>query len=143
VHIFVHNSNPHYYHQTLDWVDGEGRANLFENGEPRGFDYGYRCSERLRNSAGFETYPARWKKQDQTLEILLPKLGNSSATVSCDLKVDMKDFAYYRRDGSLETEPPAVFKEWMQNHQYDPEHGKNEPVRVTPERPAADAKPTQ
>src|ERR1700689_5353460 len=96
VHIYEHNAHSHYYHQVLDWVDGEGRANLFENGAPLAFDYSYRCTERLRNSPGFETYLAKWKKKDQTLEILLPKLGNPSATVSCDLKVEMKDFAYYR-----------------------------------------------
>jgi hypothetical protein len=133
VHIFEHNSHSHYYHQVLDWVDGEGRANLFENGSPRGLDYSYRCMNRLRNSPGFETYLARWKKQGQTLEILLPKLGNPSSTESCDLRVEMKDFAYYRHGNALETEPPAAYKEWMEKHQYDPEHGKNEPVLAIPE----------
>lgn len=32
-------------------MDGEGRANLFEAGQPRGFDYGFRCRERLMASA--------------------------------------------------------------------------------------------
>jgi hypothetical protein len=139
VHIFEHNSHSHYYHRTLDWVDGEGRANLFENGEPRGFDYSYRCSDRLRNSPGYETYMARWKKRDQTLEILLPKLGNPSATESCDLKVEMKDIAYYRHGNTLDTEPPTAFKQWMEEHQYDPEHGKNEPVTVAPKHAGANA----
>jgi len=134
VHIFEHNSHSHYYHRALDVVDGKGRANLYENGEPRGFDYSYRCSDRLRNSPGFETYLARWKKRDQTLEILLPKLGKPGATESCDLHVEMKDIAYYRHGNLLGTEPPAAFKQWMEQHQYDPEHGKNEPARVDPEQ---------
>jgi hypothetical protein len=133
VHIFLHNSHSHYVRQILESVDGEGRANLYENGEPRGFDYSYRCSERISNSAGFETYPARWKKRDQTLEILLPKMGKPGAADACELKVEMKDFAYYRRNGNVETEPQTAFKEWMQKHEYDPEHGKNEPVRVAQE----------
>ena len=48
--------------RTLDDVDGEGRANLYENSQPRGFDFKYVCDERLMNSMGYETFPARWKK---------------------------------------------------------------------------------
>jgi hypothetical protein len=142
-HIFSHNSHSHYRDRTLDWVDGEGRANLFENGEPRGFDYSYRCSERLRNSSGFETYLARWKKRDQTLEILLPKLGKLGATDACELRVEMKDIAYYRHDGLVDTEPPATFKQWMEKHQYDPEHGKDQPVRTAPGEAAPATNPPE
>jgi hypothetical protein len=134
VHIFQHNSHSHYYHQTLDAVDGEGRANLYENSEPRGFDFGYRCGERLRNSTGFDTYPARWKKRDQTLEILMPKLGKPGTMEACELHVEMKEIAYYKHDGNLDTEPTAAFKQWMEKHDYDPEHEKNEPVRSTTEQ---------
>ena len=134
VHIFQHNSHSHYYHQSLDLVDGEGRANLYENGQPRGFDYSYRCGERIRNSLGYETYLARWKKQGQSLEILLPKMGKPGAMEACELRVDMKDFAYYRHNGTVDTEPVTAFKKWMDKHQYDPEHGKNEPTSVAPEQ---------
>ncbi len=134
VHIYQFNSHSHYYGQTrtLDLVDGEGRANLFENGEPRVFDFSYRCQERLRWSAGYETYPARWKKQNQTLEILLPQFGKPGAYDACEMKVEMKDTAYYRHNGGLYEEPAAKFKEWMEKVQYDPEHGKNEPVQPVP-----------
>lgn len=134
VHIFQFNSHSHYYGptRTLDVVDGEGRANLYENGEPHGFDFSYRCEERLRGSAGFETYPARWKKQQRTLEVLLPQFGKPGSFDACEMKVEMKDTAYYRHNGSLDEESPARFKEWMQKHQYDPEHGMNEPVAVQP-----------
>jgi hypothetical protein len=143
VHIFVHNSHSHYYHQALESVDGEGRANLYENGEPRGFDYSYRCGERIRNSPGYETYLARWKKHDQTLEILLPKMGKPGAMEACELKVEMKDFAYYRHDGNVDTEPTTAFKQWMEKHQYDPEHGKNEPTGAPPEPAATETNPPQ
>jgi hypothetical protein len=141
VHIFNFNSHSHYYGttRTLDWVDGEGRANLYENGEPRGFDFSYRCGERLRGSAGYETYPARWKKQNQSLEILLPQFGKPGAYDACEMKVEMKDAVYYRHNGGLDEEPAAVFKQWMDRHEYDPEHGKNEPVTPAPARPAAAA----
>jgi hypothetical protein len=129
VHIYAHNGHSHYSHQILDYVDGEGRANLYENGEPRGFEYGYRCGERLRNSDGFETYMARWRKPGRTLEILQPVLGKPNAANTCELKVEMKDgIAYHRRNGMLGEVHSEDLKAWMVKHQYDPEHGMNEPV---------------
>jgi hypothetical protein len=84
------------------------------------------------NSVGYETYRARWKKQDKTLEILLPAMGGT-----CDLKVEMKENVVYRRhNNSLGEVPAAKFKEWMEKHQYDPEHGKDLPVTADSE-PAA------
>jgi len=128
VHIFQYNGHSHYYQRSLDMVDGEGRANLYENDEPRGFDFSYRCEDRLRVSAGYETYLARWKKPGKAIEILLPVFGKPGAMEGCELLVEMKDTAYYRHNGSLNEESAAKFKEWMDKHQYDPEHGKNEPV---------------
>lgn len=130
VHIFEFNGHSHYYGRSLDEVDGEGRANLYENGVPRGFDFSYRCSDRLRVSPGFETYIARWKKPGQTLEILLPVFGKPGTGESCELKVLMKDTAYFRHNGLLGEEPASVFKEWMVKHKYDPEHGLNEPEKL-------------
>lgn len=143
VHIFQFNSHSHYYRagggiNSLEMVDGEGRANLYENGEPRGFDFSYSCGQRLMGSTGYETYPARWKKPGQTLEILQPVLGKPGAFDSCELKVGMKDSAYYKHNGLLNEEPAAVFKAWMEKRQYDPEHGKNEPQPApTPANTAA------
>ncbi|MGA2350208.1 MAG: hypothetical protein ABSF70_07240 [Terracidiphilus sp.] len=129
VHIYTHNGVSHYYNQSLQTVDGEGRANLFENGEPRGFDYRYSCENRLMNSAGYETYLARWKKPGKTLEILLPAMGGT-----CEMKVELKtDIVYRRHKGLLGEESAARYKEWMDKHQYDPEHGKNIPIAVEPE----------
>jgi len=132
VHIFQHNGHSHYYRrtETLDVVDGEGRANLYENGLPHGFDFAYRCGERLMNSVGYETYFARWKKPGKSLEVLLPVMGKPGAAETCELKVEMKNVAYYRHNGAIEEEPEAAFKDWMDKHQYDPEKGFIEPVHT-------------
>ncbi|MGB7266013.1 MAG: hypothetical protein WBC92_10910 [Terracidiphilus sp.] len=137
VHIFQFNGYSHYYRpgggvsSSLDEVDGEGRANLYENGQPRGFDFSYACSERLMVSPGFETYLARWKKANREVEILLPVMGGKPGEMnSCDLKVMMKDTVYVRNNGLVGEAPAAKFKDWMDKHQYDPEHGKNEPVNL-------------
>jgi hypothetical protein len=135
VHIFGFNGAAHYYAGSLNSVDGERRANLYENGEPRGFDFSYNCADRLRMSPGFETYMARWKKPGKTLEILLPVFGKPDASETCDLKVLMKDTAYMRRNGLLGEEPASVFKDWMIKHKYDPEHGLNQPERLPGDQP--------
>jgi hypothetical protein len=133
VHIFQFNGHSHYADRKLDRVDGEGRADLFENGQPRGFDFSYLCNLRLMASPGFETYPARWKKRGQTLEILQPVMGKPGAFESCEMKVSLKaDTAYFRHNGGLDEEPASAFKEWMAKHKYDPEHGLNIPQAVAP-----------
>lgn len=48
VHIYSQSGHSHYWEHSISYVDGEGRATLYENGEPKGFDFGYRCSDRLR-----------------------------------------------------------------------------------------------
>ena len=134
VNIFHHSSYSHYAGpsgiRSLNDVDGEGRANLFENGEPRGFDFRYNCSHRMMNSAGDETFRARWKKPGTELEMLLPAQAGT-----CTLKVEMKDGIAFRRrnDGTMIEVPAAQFKEWMVKHQYDPEHGKEVPMASAPE----------
>ncbi|MBV9759185.1 MAG: hypothetical protein JO340_01360 [Acidobacteriaceae bacterium] len=132
VHLFQVSQHSHYYRGQMDFVDGEGRANLYENSEARGFDYSFRCGERLMTSSGFETYLARWKKPGRELELVLPVMGNPNAAKSCSLKVELKNSVYLRHNGSLEQEPVAAYKAWMEKHQYDPEHGRNEPVNLTP-----------
>lgn len=146
VHIVARNGVRHYYRMgynapssTLDQVDGLGAANLFENGQPRGFDFNYQCGQPLTPQTGFETFMARWKKQDRVLEILMPVMGGKPGDMnSCELKVSMKqDTAYLRRNGGIEEEPAAEFKQWMVKHQYDPEHGMNMPVNLQTAQPAA------
>lgn len=143
VHIYQFNTYSHYYNRSLDAVDGEGRANLYENSEAHGFDFSYNCEQRLMFSPGYETYMARWKKPGREMEILLPVLGGKPGdTSSCDLKVTVKsDSVYVRRNGGLSEETVAQFKAWMVKYQYDPEHGLNEPVK--PAEPVPSGAPAQ
>jgi hypothetical protein len=137
VHIYKLNRHTRYYRGLVEWVDGEGRANLFENGNPRGIDFTYTCSDRFMNSSGFETYFAKWKKPGLSLVLLMREIGSNS-TDTCELKVDVKDFVYIGRNGGLSTEPISVFKDWMTKHDYDPEQGKNEPLYI-PKPPSQSA----
>ncbi|HEV2486082.1 MAG TPA: hypothetical protein VGT08_11180 [Terracidiphilus sp.] len=139
VHIVARNGVRHYYRlgynapsSSLDQVDGLGAANVFENGQPRGFDFNYQCGQPITPQTGYETFMARWKKQDRVLEILMPVMGGKPGDMNtCELKVSMKqDVVYVRHNGAISAEPAAAFKQWMVKHEYDPEHGKDFPVNL-------------
>jgi len=131
LHIFGRSQTSFYYSRmrSLDETQGDGRANLYENGEARGMDFNYRCDYKVRASFGYETYPARWKKQGKQLVVLLPVFGQAGKFFTCDFNADVKDFAYANGKDGLRSEPVPQFKLWMQRHDYDPEHGKDVPVR--------------
>jgi hypothetical protein len=137
IHIMGRDQTTFRYHRNLDEAKGEGRANLFENSNPRGVDFSYDCSEKLQNSIAFETYPAKWKKPGKELTVLLPVFGKTGTYNSCDLKTDVKDFAYVSHNGRISPEPAAEFKAWMVKHDYDPEHGKDTPINLQPTQAAA------
>ncbi len=135
VHIFKyvsqsrHSREPKSLSDGPDYVDGQGVADLFENGEPRGFEFSYSCMDSLRESGGYSTLPARWKKKDKSLEILLPEAGKPWNNVSCVLRTEMRTgLVFCLRNDSIAEEAAAVFKDWMVKHQYDPETGKDEPL---------------
>src|SRR5512133_1481157 len=58
LHIFTATGMTFYHNRVPDETRGDGRANLFENGEARGADISFICSEKVKPSFGFETYPA-------------------------------------------------------------------------------------
>ena len=140
IHIFGRSETTFYHFRSVDESKGDGRANLFENGEPRGVDFNFDCSQKLRASFGYETYPAKWKKPNRELTVLLPVFGKTGAYFTCNLKTDIKDYAYFSHDGRLSSEPVADFKAWMVKHDYDPEHGKDMPIKVQSQA-SASAKP--
>lgn len=140
IHIFRRNETTFYHNRVAEGVKGEGRANLFENGQARALDFEFDCTGKLPTSSGFETFAARWKKPNRELEVLIPEFGKQDSYDSCKLEVPLKDFAYTAHNGVLGTEPVAAFKQWMIKHDYDPEHGKNTPAQLTP-GPAAASSP--
>jgi|GEM_PF-1162604 len=152
VHIIYRNGVRHYDRpggygaaSSLDQVDGMGGADLFENGQPLGFDFNYSCGQPITSMPGYETFMARWKKPDRVIEILMPVMGGKPGEMnSCELNVSMKqDTVYVRHNGGVTEEPAAKFKEWMVRHQYDPEHGLNVPINAPAEPPAQNGAPDQ
>lgn len=137
LHIFSKNETTFYHHEWVDNAKGEGRANLFEGGEAHGLDFNFDCSQKIKASFGYETYPAKWKKPGKQLVVLFPEFGKSGSYFTCTINTDVKDFAYASNQGRMNSEPVEDFKRWMVNHDYDPEHGKDVPKRNVPQNGAA------
>jgi hypothetical protein len=129
IHIYQISTHEHRHHGLLEYVQGVGHANLYENGMPAAFDFTYRCGDRFMKSEDFETLPARWKKPGFTLVILTHRIGSDSPR-TCEFKVDVKNFAYARHNGHVITVPAADLQHWMQVHQYDPEHSDIQPAGI-------------
>jgi hypothetical protein len=134
IHIYRRNETTFYHNRQTEEAKGEGRANLFEGGQPKGLDFQFECDTRLQTSSGYETFPAKWRKPGQELVILQPQFGKNGYD-TCRLKVMVKDFVYVSHNGNLSSEPIDVFKDWMTRHDYDPEHGKTTPTRPAPATP--------
>jgi hypothetical protein len=130
LHIFARSQTTFYHRREEEEAKGDGRADLYEGGMARGVDFNYECAYKVRPSFGYETYPARWKKPGQELVVLLPVFGQAGKFFTCHFSTDVKDFAYAQGRNGMHSEPVAQFKEWMQRHDYDPEHGKEVPVRM-------------
>ncbi len=129
LHIYTSDGITFYHDRFPDESRGDGRANLFENGEVRGLDFSFDCDKKIAPSFAFETYPANWKKKNEQLVVLFPVIGKSNTYFTCTLNTQLKDYAYFLQNGRLSPEPTSQFKAWMTGHDYDPEHGKNTPVR--------------
>ena len=81
---------------------------------------------------GFETFPAKWSKAGLELDMLTPVIGKPGSFNSCRMKVELKDSVFIFRNRQLMAVPIATYKAWMVLHQYDPEHGMNDPILTAP-----------
>jgi hypothetical protein len=132
LHIYGRNEVTFFHNRNAEEAKGDGRANLYESGEPHGVDFNFDCDHKLRTSFGYETYPAKWKKPGRELVVLMPIFGQAGSFYTCTFHTDVKTFAYGMKNGSLLSEPSDRFKEWMLKHNYDPEHGKDMPTATEP-----------
>ena len=72
---------------------GYGSGNLLGN-TLRGFDYTFDCNAPFsENLQPQDFYQARWKKQDQSLEILMQRIGSDHYDI-CELKVAIKQHPF-------------------------------------------------
>jgi hypothetical protein len=127
-----------------DYMDGMGVADLFENGDPQGFTFSYSCIDGIKASGGYGTFPARWKKKDKTIEVLIPETGKPQNLETCELHTEMRPgLVFYWRDGTVAQEAATILKQWMTSHHYDPENGRVDPIMSPEELAAPDSSNTQ
>lgn len=88
-----------------------GRANLFdEQGVPHGVEFTYDCGDHLMASSGSEAYPAKWKKQGLSVDVVFGEIGaNPNSFHDCEFKVSQKQFVYYYDRGGMGTESAQEF----------------------------------
>jgi hypothetical protein len=140
-HIIGRNETTFYRHRYADEAKGEGRGDLFENGEAHGVDFTFDCDQKVKDSFGYETYPAKWKKPGQEITVLLPVFGKTGSYFTCSFKTDVKNFVYTKHDGKIGQESVDQYKTWMIKVSYDPEHGKDVPIKSVPEPVGTPAPP--
>lgn len=130
---------PRHLSDPEPYVNGMGVADLFEDGEPRGFQFSFSCIDGLKISNGYATFPARWKKKDRTLEVLLPETGKPWNLETCDLQAEMRPgLVFYWKNGNVAEKSATLLKDWMVKHLYDPEKGRDEPVLAPGESDSED-----
>ena len=82
------NGGPGYY-VPIDYFHGFGIANLQQD-PVRGFEYNFDCPAAFTdNQQPDQSYPARWKTTDQSLEILTQPVASDHLAI-CELHVTMK-----------------------------------------------------
>lgn len=111
----IHIYETHWNHNSWGY-HAFGRANLFdEQGVPHGVEFTYDCGDHLMASSGNEAYPAKWKKQGQSLDVVFGEIGaNPDSFHDCEFKIAEKQFVFYHGQGELGTESA---QEFMARHQ--------------------------
>jgi len=142
IRIYSKSSTNFYYSRNVEESKGEGRGDIFEGDDVQGVDFNFACEEKFKASFGYQTFPARWKKRDKTLEILVPEPGKPWNNESCVLHTTMQAgmVFFWSADDDVLQEPAPKFKEWMVKHQLDPENGKVMPIEPDPPAAAPAAK---
>jgi hypothetical protein len=106
VHIF---SRRVHHNRRFDSYSGSGRANLIEGDTVAGMEFTYLCSFKFLDSDADEYYPAKWRKDGQSIDILFGKVGSDSQVRKCQFKVLRKEFVYARDRGKIVTLSPAEY----------------------------------
>jgi hypothetical protein len=134
VHIYGTNWN----HNSWGY-HAFGRANLFdEQGVPHGVEFTYDCADHLMGSSGNESYPAKWKKPGQSIEVVFGEIGsNPDSFQACEFKVAMKAYVFYSHDHGISTETPDEFlaKHQSQTPAVGPAIPQDVPVSANPHHP--------
>jgi hypothetical protein len=115
VHVYSTNwhSNAPYFFSDIDvsyGYQGYGRANLTDGTNTNAMEYTFACDHHFLRSDPDEAFPARWRKPDHEIEMLMGEIG-SEKTTTCRMKVTLKDYVYHRLNGHLITLTQEEYKQ--------------------------------
>ncbi len=71
-----------------------GHGNIHDGNAVVGFDFEYEGVPNLATASPKEIFPARWKKAEEQLELLLPDVGHQGKFFACDLKTLVRKGVY-------------------------------------------------
>jgi hypothetical protein len=106
VHVF---SRRVHHNRRFGAFYGEGRANLIEANQIVGVDFSYDCLYKFMDSDADEYYPAKWKNEGLSVEMLMGVIGTDTKTHTCELKIAIKDFVYHRAGGKIVAISPQEY----------------------------------
>ncbi len=62
-----------------------GQGNIIDGSAEHAFDFKYENTQVARHTLANQSYPARWKKPQQELELLMPDVGYPGKYFACEL----------------------------------------------------------
>jgi hypothetical protein len=89
---------------------GYGEANVIDGDHINGMKFTFECSDHFTANDSDESYPAKWRKQGQEIEMIGQMIGSNSVH-KCIMKTTLKDTVYYRHNGELMLLSQEQFKQ--------------------------------
>jgi hypothetical protein len=89
-------------------------------------------------SSGNEAYPAKWKKPNQSIEVVFGEIGQKPDEFhACEVKVAMKAYVFYSHDHEVTTESAQDFmaRRKGQTPTAGPANPDDVPVSANPHNP--------
>jgi hypothetical protein len=106
VHVFSRSVK---HSKRFGSYKGEGKANLIEANLINGMEFSYDCLYKFHSSEEDEYYPARWKHEGLSLDILMGVIGSDTRTHTCELKIAMRETVFRKVNGKLMTMSPQEY----------------------------------
>lgn len=91
---------------------GWGRGNIREGDTVRGFDYSFDGCTPFRETISPQKYPAKWKKPQLQLQVLVSEIGKVNKFETCNVNTSLIEGVYMRGPGGIRALSQEQFKAW-------------------------------
>jgi hypothetical protein len=100
-----------HHHNGMESVDGWGRADVRDGDSIHGFDFTYESSEPFQRTIGDAHYLAKWKKEQQKMEMVVGEIGSPDKYKTYDLKTSVREEVYVSGSGGAVAVSQQEYKE--------------------------------